>query len=123
MTNNTGNLSDLKTYKGTNKITFGDGSFLNITHNGNKTKSGLKIKETLVVPKIKKNLLFVSKLAKDNCCTIEFDGSNFIVKYKNSGIQISKGTRKEGLYTLKDNIYALTAPQTGGRQIAFDMLD
>ena len=45
-------------------------------------RSGLKSKKVLVVSKINKNLLAVSKLAKDNCCTLEFDETNFVVKDK-----------------------------------------
>ncbi|KAH0768481.1 hypothetical protein KY285_004352 [Solanum tuberosum] len=50
------------------------------------------------------------KLAKDNCCTLEFDESDFVVKDKKSGKQLAKGTKKGGLYALEDNnIYALIA--------------
>ncbi|KAH0776627.1 hypothetical protein KY290_008038 [Solanum tuberosum] len=40
-TNNKGNLSDLKTYNGTNKINVGNGPRLNITHVWNTTRSGV----------------------------------------------------------------------------------
>ena len=46
---------------------------------GNIFGTGLKLKEVLVVPKINKNLFSVNKLAKDNCCTLEFDETNFVV--------------------------------------------
>ncbi|KAH0655100.1 hypothetical protein KY290_030902 [Solanum tuberosum] len=124
LTNNKGNLSDLKTYNGTDKISVGNGSRLNITHAGNTTRSSLKVNEILVVHDINKKLLSVSKLGKDNCCTLEFDESDLVVKDKKSWKQLVKGTKKRGLYVPEDNnIYALTTIWTGERQIAFGMLD
>ncbi|KAH0767910.1 hypothetical protein KY285_003781 [Solanum tuberosum] len=110
MTHNSGILTDLKHYNGTDKIIIGNGSKLAITHVGNISRSGLKLKEVLVVPKINKNLLSVSKLAKDNCCTLEFDETNFVVKEKKTRTLLANGTKRNGLYALKDNnLYALTA--------------
>ncbi|KAH0764298.1 hypothetical protein KY285_000169 [Solanum tuberosum] len=51
----------------------------------------------------------VSKLANDNCCTLEFDETNFVVKDKKTRTLLAKGTKKNGLYALEDNnLYALT---------------
>lgn len=69
MINNLGILSNLKHYKGFVR----NGSRLGITQFENTTRSGLKLREVLVVLKITTNLLSVSKVAKDNCCTVEFD--------------------------------------------------
>ena len=89
----------------------GNGSKLDITHVGNIFGTGLKLKEVLLVPKINKNLLSVSKLAKDNCCTLEFNETNFVVKYKKKRTLLAKGTKRNELYALEDNnIYTLTAP-------------
>ena len=85
-------------------------SKLDRTHVGNTSRSGLKLKEVLVVPKINKNLLSVSKLAKDNCCTLEFDETNFVVKDKKTRTLLVKGTKRNVIYALEDNyLYALTA--------------
>ncbi|KAH0644484.1 hypothetical protein KY284_032368 [Solanum tuberosum] len=52
----------------------------------------------------------VSKLAKDNCCTLEFDETKFVVKDKKTRTLLAKGTKRNGLYALEDNnLYALTA--------------
>lgn len=107
LTNYKSNLSDLRTYNGTNKITIGNGSHLNITDVGNTTRSGLKDKEILVVPEINKNILSVSKLAKDNCYSLEFDESDFVVKDKKLGKQLAKGDKKGGLYERKIMILML----------------
>ncbi|KAH0728435.1 hypothetical protein KY284_004300 [Solanum tuberosum] len=110
MTHNSGFLTDLKHYNGPDKIIIGNGSKLDITHVGNISGPGLKLKEVLVVPKINKKLLSVRKLAKDNCCTLEFDETNFVVKDKKTMTLLPKGTKKNRLYALEDNnLYALTA--------------
>ena len=76
---------------------------------GNIFGTGLKLKEVLVVPKIYKNLLSVSKLAKDNCCTLEFDKTNFVVKDKRTRKMLSKGSKRNRLYDLENNnLFALT---------------
>ena len=68
------------------------------------------MKEVLVVPKINKNLLSVSKLAKNNCCTLEFNETNFVVKDKKTRTLLVKGTKRNVIYALEDNnLYALTA--------------
>lgn len=46
-----------------------------------------------------KNLLSVSKLAKDNDCVITFSTDNFVVKNKQGEI-LAKGHKKGGLYAL-----------------------
>lgn len=70
----------------------------------------MKVKEILVVRKLNKNLLTVSKLAKDNSCTLEFNESDFVVKDKKTGNQLVRGSKKRGLYALEDNdIFARTA--------------
>ncbi|KAH0650517.1 hypothetical protein KY284_030429 [Solanum tuberosum] len=110
MTYNSGILTDLKHYTGPDKIIIWNGSKVGITHVGNISGSGLKLKENLVVPKINKNLLSVSKLAKDNCCTLEFDETNFVVKDKKTRTLLAKGYKRNGLYALKDNnLYVLIA--------------
>ncbi|KAH0706132.1 hypothetical protein KY289_011208 [Solanum tuberosum] len=110
MTHNSGILTDLKHYNGPDKIIIGNGSKLDITHVGNISESSLKLTKVLVVPKINKNLLSVSKLAKDNYCTLEFDETNFVVKDKKTRTLLAKGSKRNRLYSLEDNtLYALTA--------------
>lgn len=73
ITNDPGNLTNLVPYAGSDKIMVGDGSCLNISHIGDCVKyRNIKLNDVLVVPKMKKNLVSVSQLAKDNACTCEF---------------------------------------------------
>lgn len=45
------------------------------------TKSGpLELQNVLLVPRIKKILLSVSQLTKENSCTFEFTSNNFVIK-------------------------------------------
>ncbi|OIT35490.1 hypothetical protein A4A49_02714 [Nicotiana attenuata] len=57
MTNNSGNLSNLKPYNENDKIIVGNGQQFDITHVWKGTISSLRKSEVLVVPKLKKNLL------------------------------------------------------------------
>ena len=83
---------------------------LHITHVGKIFGASLKLKNVLVVPKINRNLLSVSKIAKDNCCTLKFYETNFVVKDKSTRTLLDKTSKRNGLYALKDNhLYALTA--------------
>ena len=64
------------------------------------------MKNVLVVPDIKKNLVSVGKLAKDNACTVTFDANNFYVKSFQGNV-LAKGHRSEGLYAFDKNHEAL----------------
>uniref|UniRef100_A0A3Q7IG25 Reverse transcriptase Ty1/copia-type domain-containing protein n=1 Tax=Solanum lycopersicum TaxID=4081 RepID=A0A3Q7IG25_SOLLC len=51
----------------------------------------------------------LNKLAKDNCCTLEFDETNFVVKVKWTRTLLNKGFKRNGLNALEDNnLYSLT---------------
>ena len=65
------------------------------------------MKEVLVVPKLNQNLLSVSKLAKDNCCTLEFDETNFVVKDKKTRTLLAKGTKRNDSMLWKITIFVL----------------
>lgn len=51
--------------------------------------------EVLVVPKLKKNLLSVNKITRDNCCYTEFDESSFVVKDKRTKKQMARGAKEK----------------------------
>ena len=106
MTNNTSKLNQLTTYKGLDKNFVGNGKGLQISHIGDTsltTNHGkLKLKNVLVVPNLKKNLLSIGKLTIDNQCSFEFDSHGFVVKDKDNKV-LAKGLRKGNLYALKEN--------------------
>lgn len=101
ITNDPGNLTNLVPYAGSDKITVGDGSCLNISHIGDCVQyRNIKLNDVLVVPKMKKNLVSVSQLAKDNACTCEFTDSNFVIKDKATGTILASGHKHGNLYAL-----------------------
>lgn len=92
-----GNLKNPTLFKGTNSVMVGDGKRLKITHVGNKNiGTSLRLKDVLVVPKLKKKLLSVSKLASDNECLLEFSNSKYVVKDKKT--RNMKRSRRGELY-------------------------
>ncbi|PHT48384.1 hypothetical protein CQW23_12592 [Capsicum baccatum] len=65
----------------------------------------LHLKDMFVVLELKKNLIFVSKLVKDNAFSLEFTDEGFVVKDKSTGIILSKGHKRRGMYALGRNLY------------------
>lgn len=76
MTNDPSKMSKVMPYKGNDAIYIRNGECLKISCVGEtKLKSdygNLELKNVLVVPNIKKNLLLVEQLNSDNSCLIEF---------------------------------------------------
>lgn len=81
MTNDALQVHNLFPYTGNDNIYVGNVSELLITCIGNstiKTNQGhSKLKNALIVPKLKKNLLSVSQLTKDNECVFYFSFDSF----------------------------------------------
>lgn len=90
-------------YKGSNKLMVGNGQHLSITHIGNISIftdiCKVKLLDVLVVPKIAKNLLSVSKLTKDNNIFVEFNAAYCVLKNQ-QGNQLLKGINAGGLYKM-----------------------
>lgn len=76
ITENPGKLPNLRPYVGNDGIMAGNGEILPITHVGetkiNTTSSSIPLKNVLVVPNIKKDLLSVSQLTSEFPYTFEF---------------------------------------------------
>ncbi|KAK9229716.1 hypothetical protein WN944_022680 [Citrus x changshan-huyou] len=85
----------------------GNGHKLKITHIGDTVlhtdKNSVKLKNVLVVPEIKKNLLSVSQLTTDFPYMFEFTANDFVIKNKETGKVITIGSRNGGLYSLEPN--------------------
>jgi hypothetical protein len=104
MTNQGGNLQNLKPYLGTDKVFVGNGQALPITHKGQiflkTTQGNLNLNNILVVPNLKKNLLSVSQLTNDNDCIFEFNSDGFVIKDRKQRI-LAEGHKQGNLYALK----------------------
>ncbi|KAL5767379.1 hypothetical protein ACOSQ2_014162 [Xanthoceras sorbifolium] len=89
VTSDLNNLSLSSKYKGTDKLTLGNGNQLSILNVGKSTclSHSNPVKHTalnqmLHVPSISKNLLSVSRLTKDNNLIAEFCGDHYVFKDK-----------------------------------------
>jgi len=81
-------LTLANSYSGSDKVLVGDGTCLEITCIGHTTLNtkhkSLHLNQVLCVPNMKSNLIYVSKLFKNNNCSVEFFPSCFVVKNLNS---------------------------------------
>jgi hypothetical protein len=104
MTGDPGNLHTLTPYHGTDGVMVGNGESLPITHIGQANisygSSFFKLKDVLLVPDIKKDLLSVSKLTSNYPLQFEFDGHGFVIKNKTTNRIVATGNRRGGVYTL-----------------------
>lgn len=101
--NDPGKVQFIQPYCGPEKMFVGNGEGLKITHTGHanfKTKTGqLALNNVLVVPEMKTNLLSISKLTRDNNCSISFFADKLVIK--NAQRQtIAEGYQRKGLYEL-----------------------
>lgn len=86
-------------YKGNDKLQVGNGNLLSISHIGNSTLHNLRLPNVLIVPKLTKSLLSVSKFTQDNKVYIEFWPHHCLVKTF-QGQTILRGGINNGLYCI-----------------------
>ena len=94
-------------YEGTDKVTVGDGKSLPISHIGvghlqtqSNSQLVLSLPHILHVPHMKKSLLNVSQLTRDNNVVVGFNSTSCLIKDKDSGLVLFRGTLRDGLYQL-----------------------
>ena len=96
------NLSIHFEYEGQDEVVLGDGTGLQIAYIGSITLSSLSrslmLKETLHVPLIRKNLIYVHKFTHDNNVTIEFHPFFYLVKDRIMGAVLMHGRCENGVY-------------------------
>lgn len=95
----------------------GDGNSLPITYTGKAViptgSSNLILNDVLLVSRLKKNLLSISKLTSENKYSMEFTSLGFFIKNQKQQI-IAKGSRRGGLYALDNGHHeVLSAIQKG----------
>lgn len=114
MTATTSTLSSLTPLEGTMQIMVGNGDLLPVTHVGEgslPTSFGsLPLKDVLVAPHLKKNLLSVSKLTADYPCYFVFNNDGFLVKNAKTNQLLLSGNTDGGLYTLRPRLQLLSFP-------------
>ncbi|KAF3776332.1 Retrovirus-related Pol polyprotein from transposon TNT 1-94 [Nymphaea thermarum] len=106
VTGETGNLSSVFPYLDKGSVVTGDGSHHTITHIGNAQismgSSSIPLKNVLVVPTVKKNIVSVSKLIDDTHSSVEFTPSSVYVKDAQTKRTFAEGTRKGNMYVLQE---------------------
>ncbi|KAL4385197.1 hypothetical protein GQ457_15G012620 [Hibiscus cannabinus] len=89
-------------YNGPGKLVVGNGHSLNICKTGHAvipTRSrALVVNDLLHVPSITKNLIYVSKFARDNDVYFEFHAKQCLVKDEETGEVLLQGQEVNGLY-------------------------
>lgn len=65
----------------------------------------LHLKDLFIVPKLKKNLISVSKLVIDNPCSLMCTDKGFVVKDKRTRTVLANRNRRHDIYTLEGNLH------------------
>ena len=109
--NITGDLSNLSIhseYDGTDEVILRDSSGLAVSHIGSLALHSphrtITLRDTLCVPNLCKNLIFVRHLTKQNNVFVEFHPFYFLVNDKISGAILLKGACNNGIYTFPESI-------------------
>ncbi|GKE43776.1 retrovirus-related pol polyprotein from transposon TNT 1-94 [Tanacetum coccineum] len=104
ITNDLDKLTLKEKYNGMEQVQVGNGAGLSISSIGHSKipthKSSLRLSNVLHVLQITKNLIFVSKLTKENNVFGEFHGDYFFVKDEVTKKILLEGPCKNGLYQL-----------------------
>ena len=95
-------LDATSSYSGNEYIVFGNGHSAPISHIGRSHISPtISLLDVLVVPKLTKSLLSVSKLTQDNQVDVVFSGPMFFIMNRHSKETLAQGRRRNGLYVLE----------------------
>ncbi|KAL4296184.1 hypothetical protein GQ457_12G002980 [Hibiscus cannabinus] len=96
------NLLESSDYSGPGKLTVGNGAHLGISKIGQASlishPRDLVLHNVLHVPSITKNMVSVSKLAKDNQVFLEFHAQSCVVRDEDTGAVLLTGDEVDGLY-------------------------
>jgi hypothetical protein len=86
-------------------VVLGDGTGLHVAHIGSTTASSpsspFNLKETLHVPLIHKNLIFVHKFTLDNNVVVEFHPFFYFVKDSKTRAVLMRGRCEDGVYPVE----------------------
>lgn len=106
MTGDSGTLVNLKPYNGHDSVMVGIGDLLKISHPNtflNTTHGKMVMKQVLLVPGLKKNLLFVIHFTNYYPCKVEFSNVDVVIKDKETQNIMIQGSRRRNLYALDDS--------------------
>ncbi|PKU70166.1 Retrovirus-related Pol polyprotein from transposon TNT 1-94 [Dendrobium catenatum] len=104
ITNSLENMTISTPYQGSDTMTIGDGSSVNVSHTGAgilpTPSRKLNLSHILLSPSIQYNLLSISQLNRDNDISIVFDPNGFSLKDMKTQQVIHRGTCDDGLYRI-----------------------
>jgi len=108
MTTDLSNLTINSEYDGTDEVVIGDGSGLPVSHIGSLSLKTFNhvfhLRDTLCVPTIHKNLIYVHHFTKHNNVYIEFHPTYFLVKDWITGALLLKGDCEDGVYPFPEQL-------------------
>jgi hypothetical protein len=95
-------------YDGTDEVVIGDGSGLPVSHIGSlslaSSKRAFQLRDTLCVPTIQKNLIFVHYFTKHNNVYLEFHLTYFLVKDQIMGATLLKDDCEDDVYPFLEDL-------------------
>ena len=104
MASNTDLVQQPLPFNGTSGVYVGNGASLSISHIGNSSinlgSKSLSLKDILVVPQLKENLISIAKLTTDNYCVFACFPWGFVIKDLATGVILLKGPVKDNLYPI-----------------------
>ena len=113
LTNNPKGVDVPAVYSSNERVMVGNGQSLSISHTGSLStlvpQSSLFLSNVLVVPGIKKKLISISQLTKDNNCCVIFSPSGFTIQDRVTRVVLGVGRCENGLYVLHQNHHALAS--------------
>jgi len=108
MTTDLSNLTINSEYDGTDEVVIGDGSGLPVSHIGSLSLKTFNhvfhLRDTLCVPTIHKNLIYVHHFTKHNNVYIKFHPIYFLVKDRITGALLLKGDCEDGVYPFPEQL-------------------
>jgi hypothetical protein len=110
ITGDLANLSIHSEYDDTDEVVLGDGSGLAVSHIGSlalhSPTQTFFLRDTLCVPNLCKNLIFVHHLTKQNNVFVEFHPSYFFCEGQDHGAILLRGACENGVYTFLKSLVA-----------------
>ncbi|KAJ9557137.1 hypothetical protein OSB04_011751 [Centaurea solstitialis] len=104
------NVSNPAPYMGTGNVSFGNGNVLPISHTGTtRVSSNITLRDVLVIPRLTKNLLSVSKLTTDYPVDVLLSQPFFTIQDRRMKQPLAQGRCENRLYVLRTKPYALVA--------------
>lgn len=108
MTPEASNLTNSAPCTGNEHVAFCNGNILNISRIGNASiTKDINLADVLVIPKLTKNLISISKLTSDSPVNVLFSNNQFAIQKRKTKEVLAKGRVDQGLYVLEHGHEAL----------------